>query len=330
METKEEENKEEERVRTILIFGVNSFLGSNLAEILRKDFKVIGTYHKNPVSLPGILTLPCDVLAKDEVQLIIYAFKPDITIYAEGVESFLQAHKNPELADAKNTSGLFNVAEYCHRYRSQVCYISSNHVFAGQNKKYIEMDIPDSSTIMGKTQSQAEFYIQKTSLNYIIFRACSIYGRGIVPNGKNWFENIQRHLSAGERVVADDFIHTGFLDVFYLGTLMKICFQKKVANRLFQVCSTDTVTHYEFSQMYAEIFEENKKLIDRGKWDFPSDEARRGQKEFYFHLDVANIEGFLNVHMPTVEESLEFTFRRLHGKKTGGKKVKKGTGISFI
>ena len=85
MATKEEEKKEKEAIRTVLIFGVNSFLGSNLAEILRRDFKVIGTYHKNPVSLPGILTLPCDVLAKDEVQLIIYAFKPDITIYAEGV-----------------------------------------------------------------------------------------------------------------------------------------------------------------------------------------------------------------------------------------------------
>jgi len=327
---KKEENKEDEGIKTILIFGVNSFLGSNLAEILRKDFKVIGTYHKTPVSLPGILTLPCDVLAKDEVQLIIYAFKPDITIYAEGMESVLHAHKNPELAEAKNTSGLFNVAEYCHRYRSQVCYISSHNVFAGADKKYIEMNIPDSSTIMGKTQSQAEFYIQKTSLNYIIFRTCNIYGRGIVPNGKNWFETIQRSLSGGDRVVADNYINTGFLDVFYLGTLMKICFQKKVANRLFQVCTTDTMTHYEFAQKYAETFEENVKLIDKGKWIFSSEESRRGQSEFFFHLDVSNIEGFLNVHMPTIEESLEFTFRRLHGLKTGGKKVKKGTGISFI
>lgn len=330
MAKKEEEKKEDEGIRTVLIFGVNSFLGSNLAEILKKDFKVIGTYHKTSVNLPGILTLPCDVLAKDEVQLIIYAFKPDITIYAEGMDSLLQAQKNYELAEAKNTSGLFNVAEYCHRYRSQVCYISSDYVFSGQNKKYIEMDIPDSSTTMGKTQSQAEFYIQKTSLNYIIFRTCSIYGRGIAPKGKNWFETIQQSMSSGDRIVADDYINKGFLDVFYLGTLMKICFQKKVVNRLFQVCTTDIMTHYQFAQKYAEIFEESSKLIDRGKWDYPSDEAIRGQSEFFFHLDVSNIESFLNVHMPTIEESLEFTFRRLHGKKTGSKKVKKGTGISFI
>ncbi|MCO4794964.1 MAG: sugar nucleotide-binding protein [Bacteriovoracaceae bacterium] len=324
------EKKEDEK-KTILIFGVSSFLGSNLAQILRKDFKVIGTYHKDPVSLPGILTIPCDVLAKDEVQLIIYAFKPDITVYAEGVSSVYEAHKKPEIAEAYNTSGLFNVAEYCHRYRSQVCYVSSSYVFGGEDKQYIEMDIPDSNTVIGKTQSQAEFYIQKTSLNYIIFRACNLYGRSILPNMDPWFEKIQRNILTGERINADNYVKVGFLDVFYLGTLMKICFEKKVANRLFQVCSKDTLTHYEFAEAYTKVFNENSKLIEKGKWTFPVEENRRGDSNKYnFHLDVSNIESFLNVNMPTVEESLEFTFRRMHGKQSNKRKTKKGAGISFI
>ena len=67
--------------KTILIYGISSFLGSNLAEFLKKDYRIVGTYHKTKVSLDGILTIPCDVLAVEEVQLTLYAFKPDIVIY---------------------------------------------------------------------------------------------------------------------------------------------------------------------------------------------------------------------------------------------------------
>ena len=48
--------------RVVLIFGISSFVGSNLAEVLKKDFKVIGTYFNNPVSIDGVVTFPCDVL----------------------------------------------------------------------------------------------------------------------------------------------------------------------------------------------------------------------------------------------------------------------------
>lgn len=163
------------------MFGASSFVGSNLIEFFKKDFKVIGTYHKTYVSIPEVLTVPCDVLNKDEVQLILFAFKPDITIYCVGVSSIVECAKSSDLADALNTSGLFNVAEYCQRYKSQICYISSGYVFGGERKNYIEMDIPDATTVYGKTQAAAEFYIQKTSLNYVIFRACNLYGRGINP-----------------------------------------------------------------------------------------------------------------------------------------------------
>ncbi|PJB53787.1 MAG: hypothetical protein CO099_05215, partial [Bdellovibrio sp. CG_4_9_14_3_um_filter_39_7] len=83
----EEEKKKKSKRKTILIFGVSSFVGSNLAEYLKKDYRVVGTYNKNPVQIPGVLTLPCDVLSKDEVQLILFATKPDITIYAVGLSS---------------------------------------------------------------------------------------------------------------------------------------------------------------------------------------------------------------------------------------------------
>ena len=50
-----------------------------------------------------------------------------------------------------------------------------------------------------------------------------------------------------------------------------------------------------------------------------------------FKLDVVNAEGVLKIKMPTIRESLEFTYNRLHGEKVVGKLVRnRGDGISFI
>lgn len=333
-ETNEDVNNEKKQ-KTVLIFGVSSFLGSNLAEFFKKDYKVIGTYHKTQTFLPGITTISCDVLQKDEVQLILYLFRPDYTIYCAGLSSIVKCHDHENLADALNTSGLFNVTDNCQRYKSQICYVSSAFVFGGDDKDYIEMDIPDSNTVYGKTQAAAEFYVQKSSLNYLIFRTCKMYGRGIHPNRLNWFEVMQNELASGRNLQCDNFISSGHLDVIYLAMVIKLCFEKKVANRLLQVSSSDTMTHYEFSKLYSKIFSESEELIIKTKWPFPLVEGVSANEEikdhFYFKLDLNNAEGFLNIQMPSIEESLKFTYKRLGGvEEVGSVTSNKGQGIQFI
>ncbi len=322
------------RKKTILIFGISSFLGSNLAEFFSKDYRVVGTYNKNPVFIPGALIIPCDVLIKEEVQLVMFAFKPDFTIYAAGMSSLVECHKNEELADALNTSGLFNVTEYCQRYKSQICYVSSHFVFGGEDKKYIEMDIPDANTVYGKTQASAEFYIQKTSLNYIIFRTCLLYGRGYQPNKTTRFETLQKSIHANQTITMDEYISLGFLDVQYLALIMKICFEKNVQNRLFQVSTKDMVNHYDFARLYCDTFGESKTFVTRARWPFPiaaSASVVPTTEKLKFKLDINNIEGFLNIELPTVEESLQFTRNRFCGavKKSSSKKTG-GEGVTFI
>lgn len=323
--------EEKKHRKTILIFGVSGFVGSNLAEFFKNDYKVVGTYHKNPVRIPGVLTLPCDVLTKEEVQLVLFAFKPDITLYCVGMPSIVDCSKSEELADALNTSGLFNVAEYCQRYKSQICYLSSSFVFSGDKKSYIEMDIPDPSTLYGKTQAAAEFYIQKTSLNYVIFRICKLYGRGVNPMKPTEFEKIQRHYKAGKNLSLDGYIKTGYLDIFYLGMILKLCFEKGVMNRLFQISSTDHMSLFDFGKLYAKYFNEPTEAVTKGKWHLPTlNTFTIPIEEFNFKLDIANIEGFLNIQLPTIEESIEFTFKKLNGNEKASSKVSKGDGLTYI
>lgn len=320
--------------KTILILGVNSFLGSNLAEFFRKDYRVVGTYHKKIQPLPGILCLPCDVLNKDEVQLVLYAFKPDIVLYCVGLSSVKECAEMPNASDALNSSGLFNVAEMAPRYGARIVYFSSQFIFSGLNKNYNEMDNADVITHYGKSQASSEFYLQKSSLNYLIIRCSKLYGRGVSPLRNTWFELLQRNLKNNVSAIYDNFLNQGFVDVFYLGMILKMCIDKNVSNRLVHFSSQDTMTHYEFAKLYTEIFGESDGLINKGKWHLPilkNATVDRVDERLHFKLDVLNVEGLLKIKMPTIRESLEFTYKRFNGtKKNTRSSTDKNEGLSYI
>lgn len=324
--------KSDEKIKkTILIFGVSSFTGSNLAEFLKKDFKVVGTYYRNPVSLPGILTMPCDVLTKENVQLVLYTVKPDITLYCVGVNSVIGCAETEGLADALNTSGLFNVTDMCQRYKSQICYISQDFVFSGENKDYVEMDIPDSSTVLGKSKSAGEFFIQKNSLNYMIIRTCHLYGRHINPMKRSFFENLQYNIHSPDPRSLDCYVKQGFMDINYLGLIIKLSIERKAQNRLIHVCSSDIMTRHEFAKTYCDVFKEPSARLTKGRWNFPLTQLRDGTEEFwYYKLECSNLESFLNIHMPSIEESLKFTYLRFKGALEEKHKKSTGGSINFI
>jgi len=315
---------------TILIIGINSFVGSNLAEFFKSEFRVVGTYHHKYIPIKGVLSLPCNVLSKEELQLVMYAFKPDIVIYAVGLTGLAQCQASPNTCDALNSSGLFNITELAPRYGARVIYLSSQYVFSGENRKYNEMDNPDVLTHYGKAIASSEFYLQKSSLNYLVIRCCPLYGRGINPLRSNFFEVMQKKLLLGESMLFDDFLSQGFIDIYYLAFVLKMCIQKNVSNRLLHFSTQDIVTTYRFFEEYCQVFGASEGLGRKGKWPFPALKGVSVPERQNYHLDILNIEGLLKIKMPTVRESLELTYARMHGKENLKLKSSSSDEIKFI
>lgn len=297
--------------KTILIFGVSSFVGSNLIEMLKDEFRIIGTYHKTPVSIPGVTCIPCDVLKKEYVSNITARFRPDLTIYAVGLSSLKECQLSPKLADALNSVGAVNCCAASERYDSKFIYISSGYVLSGDDTVYREGETPFPNTVYGNSLSSTEFYIQRSCLNYLILRCCPLYGRSLNPAHNNWFENLQVALAKGEPFMADDAVYTGFLDVQIMVRILKATLANNVTNRLFHVSSKDFMTRYEFALLYAKIFKKDEGLIQRMNGNFPVDKKKDELSNFYYRLDTANIEEFLNAKMPRIEDSLQLTYKRL-------------------
>jgi dTDP-4-dehydrorhamnose reductase len=305
--------------KTVLIFGISSFVGSNLALILKDEYRVIGTFHKTPVKLPGVTCLPCDVLKKDYVTNLVGIIKPDITIYAVGLSSLTECKVNPKLADALNTSGAVNCCVASERNRSKFVYLSSCFVLGGEDQVYKESDIPFPNTAYGTSLSSSEFYVQRSCLNYLILRCSPLYGRSYSPLHPNWFESLQTAFAFNEPLPVDDSVTTGFLDVFIIGRVLKTALEMNVTNRLFQVSSRDHMTRYDFSQMYAKIFKKDGNIIQKVRLSIPLEQGNsKIQKQvtetLFYRLDTSNITDFLGAKMPSIEESLTLTSKRLHAR----------------
>jgi dTDP-4-dehydrorhamnose reductase len=320
------------RQKTILIFGISSFLGSSFAEILKEDYRVVGTYYNTPVDIPGILTIKCDVHQKEMVQKVTFLFKPDITIYAIGLTDLGACQEFPKVADALNTAGVFNVSQASERYNSKFIYFSSSYIFSGEDTLFRENDTPMPTSIYGNTVASSEFYIQKSCLNYIIFRCAPIFGRSYNKNSLTWLEVLERNNFLNEKVICDNKIYTGFIDVLSVAEILKLAIETNVTNRLFQLSSSDVMNRYEFAQKYMEVFQGNTSVLSKGDGSFPRTEnqiALQGLgEELYFRMDLNNVESLFDIEMPTIEESLRKT-SDLQSGSIGSKKTK-SIGVTFI
>ncbi len=296
--------------KTVLIVGVSSFLGSNLAQFLKETYRVVGTYHRTPVDMEGITCFPCDVYKKDYVSSLINVIKPDYTIYAVGMSSLTDCKLHPKQADALNSVGAVNVCTASERVGSKFILISSCFVMGGDPVAYKESDTPFPNTVYGTTLSSSEYYVQRSCLNYLVLRCSPLYGRAYGPKHPNWFEQIQATLVKQQAMPTDDSVVTGFLDVFILARVLKAIMESGVTNRLFQVSSRDSMTRYEFARLVAKTFKRDENFIQKGSTPFPADNGGLGA-QFSYRLDNSNTEGFLGLTMPTIEESLQFTLKRL-------------------
>jgi dTDP-4-dehydrorhamnose reductase len=302
--------------KTILIFGVSSFMGSNLAQILSEDFRIIGTYHNTPVTIPGITCVPCDVLKKEYVTKLTAIFKPDITIYAVGMSSLKECKMNPKRADALNSAGAVNCSSASERYGSKFIFLSSCFVLGGEDTLYRESDTPFPVTAYGNSLSSTEFYIQRSCLNYLILRCAPLYGRSFNPLHPNWFEVVQAALAKNQTLPADDTVSIGFLDIYVLGKILKSLIESGISNRLLQVSSKDTLSRYAFAKLYAQIFKKDENLIQSTMGTFPVEKDQKGNskasaKNYFFQMDTTNLETIIGADMPKIEESLRLTYQRL-------------------
>lgn len=177
-----------EAIKTLII-GSSGMLGSDLCKVFPDAVKL--THHD------------LDITDREQVIESILKIKPDVVINAAAYTNVDGCEDNKELAFQVNGSGPGYIAEACARAGAKLVHFSTDYVFDGSKKEYIESDIPDPINVYGDSKLLGEKKIIENMDDYRIVRISWLFG----IHGKNFVETMLK--LSGEmdtvKVVNDQF-----------------------------------------------------------------------------------------------------------------------------
>ncbi len=172
-----------------LIIGSSGMLGSDLCKTFPDAVKL--THHD------------LDITDREQVIESILKIKPDVVINAAAYTNVDGCEDNKELAFQVNGHGPGYIAEACARAGAKLVHFSTDYVFDGSKKEYVESDIPDPINVYGDSKLLGEKRIIENMDDYRIVRISWLFG----IHGKNFVETMLK--LSGEidtvKVVNDQF-----------------------------------------------------------------------------------------------------------------------------
>jgi len=160
----------------ILITGAEGQLGSELVEVLSKDYNVTAVDKKD-----------FDISEFKAVQNCLTGPRPDIIIHSAAFTDVDACEKEKSTAFRINGIGTRNLAIMAKRLDAKFFYISTDYVFNGEKKDtYFEYDSPDPKTIYGLSKLLGENFVKEQLNKFFILRIAWLYGK----NGKNFVKKM--------------------------------------------------------------------------------------------------------------------------------------------
>jgi len=245
----------------ILITGGSGLLALNWALAVREKFNVTLGLHDRKINLKDTRSILLDLDSKETLTQALEALQPQLVIHAAGLTSIEQCESNPTLAKYINVDLTKNLVMVCAKLKIPMVYISTDHLFSG-NESLVQEDYPVSPVnVYAKTKAEAETCVLDSYAKALIIRT-NFYGWG-TSYRPSFSDTIINHLRAGKKISL-------FKDIYYTPMLVEPLvyivheLAHKKARGIFNVVSDDRISKYDFGFLVAKRFNLDTNLIEKG------------------------------------------------------------------
>jgi dTDP-4-dehydrorhamnose reductase len=181
--------------RRVLISGVSGLLGLNAAVQWSDEFEIAGCYLYHPVTVPHVETVRLDLENGRALRDFMAAFRPDIVLHTAGLTNVDQCEREPSLARRLHVDITRNVAAAAAAARARLVHISTDHIFDGSGRFYLEAAEPKPLNVYAHTKLDAEAVVESVCPGALIIRTNFLgWGTSIRSSLTDW---ILRSLAGG-------------------------------------------------------------------------------------------------------------------------------------
>ena len=159
--------------KKMLVIGGTSLLGYKLLSNTN-NFEIYASYNKNLINLKNVETLKIDITNIKNCEKILN-LKPDIIINTAAITNVDYCEKFERNAFDVNVTGTKNIAKIAEKLGSKLIHISTDAVFSGSKKFYVEEDKPNPISIYGKTKLESEKIVSEVT-DSVILRPSVLFG----------------------------------------------------------------------------------------------------------------------------------------------------------
>lgn len=286
--------------KKIIITGASGLLGRYATLFFNNlNFETVLFSNSYKIINPNLHAYSFNLMDINTLEKIIANEKPDYIFHTAGITDIERCENDEANATSVNVDVLKNICDLCIKYRIFLVYISTDHLYQGNEDIYTELSPKSPINTYAKTKSLAEDYLIKSFSNYLIIRT-NFFGWGSARR-KSFTDYIIDNLRLGSNInLFDDVFFTPILIdklLLYISNLLE-----KNANGIFNISSSNKISKYAFGMKLCDIFSLDKNLINKSSI---KDHKHLVNRPLNMSLSNDKLINFLDIELPNLEEQFK-------------------------
>ena len=229
-------------METILIAGLDTVAGANIAASLSERYRVVGTAFDTPVSISGCETLQTAGGHRDQIRELLATWRPERVVYCGAPADSSWSDSAPVIGREELHQARAWAAASAES-RLHLTFVSSDAVFTGPWLFHGEDSQSYSSDSFGRAIRQLERDVVEIHPNTINVRTNAL---GWSPTGNGWLEHLVDQIEAGQLPGVDPIPHATVIPATELGRVLDQAWRARLTGT-WHIAGTERVSPAGFT-----------------------------------------------------------------------------------